>query len=128
MAGLMLAPMVTSAADSPLAAQMEVVGTSVKTFRTEQDPDKGAAAAREAQQAVLKAAAILPESVNKIADPAAKAKAAAEYRLMLGKLFVSFCEVEQAYLAKDLAQVAKLGEALKAHKKEGHTKFMEDED
>ncbi len=126
MAGLVLAPMAALAADSPLAAQMELVGSAVKAFRTEKDPDKGAATAREAQQAALKAAAMLPESVHKIADPAAKAKAAAEYRLMLGKLFVTFCEVEQAYLAKDLAQVAKLGETLNAHKKAGHAKFMED--
>lgn len=128
MAGLMLTPVAATAADSPLAGQMGMVNTAVKTFRTETDPDKGAAAAREAQQAVLKAITILPASVTKIADPAAKAKAAAEYRLMLGKLFVTFCEVEQAYLAKDLEQVAKLGETLKAHKKAGHGKFMEDED
>jgi hypothetical protein len=128
MVGLMLAPVVATAADSPLAAQMEMVNTAVKTFHTEKDPDKGAAAAREAQQAVLKATTILPGSVAKIADPAAKAKAAAEFRLMLGKLFVTFCEVERAYLDKDLEQVAKLGEALKAHKKAGHGRFMEDED
>ncbi len=128
MAGLLLAPMAATAADSPLAIQMQAVGAAVKTFVTEKDPDKGAAAAREAQQAVLQAAAILPPSIAKIADPAAKAKAAAEYRLMLGKAFVSFCEVEQAYLAKDLAQVAKLVETLKAQKKAGHAKFMEDED
>ena len=41
MAGLLLAPVVATAADSPLAAQMEVVGGAFKTFRTEKDPDKG---------------------------------------------------------------------------------------
>ena len=128
MAGLLLAPMMAMAADSPLAVQMQAVGAAVKTFVTEKDPDKGAAAAREAQQAVLKAAALLPPSVTKIADPAAQAKAAAEYRLMLGKTFVSFCEMEQAYLAKDLAHVAKLVDALKAQRTAGHDKFMEKED
>lgn len=128
MAGLVLAPVVVMAEDSPLATQMGVVGGAYKAFVTEKDSAKGAAVARDAQQAVLKAAALLPPSVTKIADPAAQAKAAAEYRLMLGKLFVSFCEVEQAYLAKDLAQVAKLVDALKAQKKAGHTKFMEEED
>jgi hypothetical protein len=128
MAGLLLAPMAATAADSPLATQMGVVKTAFKACSTEKDADKGAAAAREAQQAVLKAAALLPETITKIADPAAKAKAAAEYRLMLGKLFVSFCEMEQAHLAKDLAQVAKLVDALKAQKAAGHEKFMEKED
>jgi hypothetical protein len=128
MAGLLLAPVVATAADSPLIAQMELVSGAYKTIRTEKDPAIGAAAAREAQQAILKAAALLPPVVTKIADADAKAKAAAEYRLMLGKLFISFCEVEQAYLAKDLDQVTKLTESLKAQKKDGHTKFMDDED
>jgi hypothetical protein len=128
MAGLLLAPMVATAADSPLATQMEVVGSAFKAFRTEKDPDKGAATARDAQQATLKATAILPATVTKIADPAAQAKAAAEYRLMLGKLYVAFCEVEQAYLSKDMEQVAKVLESLKTMKKDGHTKFMEEED
>jgi hypothetical protein len=127
MAGLLLAPVMAMAADSPVATQMQVVKAAFKTCSTEKDADKGAAAAREAQQAALKAAAILPESVTKIADPAAQAKAAAEYRLMLGKMFVSFCEVEQAFLAKDLAQVAKLVDSLKAQKTAGHDKFMEEE-
>ena len=127
MTGLLLAPVMAMAADSPVGTQMQVVKAAFKTCATEKDADKGAAAAREAQQAALKAAAILPASVTKIADPAAQAKAAAEYRLMLGKLFVSFCEVEQAFLAKDLAQVAKLVDSLKAQKTAGHDKFTEDE-
>jgi len=127
MAGLLLAPMVATAADSPLQAQMGMVSSAFKTLSAEKDSDKGAAAAREAQQAILKAAAILPPSITKIADPAAQAKAGAEYRLMLGKLFVSFCEVEQAFLAKDLEQVAKLVGNLKAQKKAGHEKFAEEE-
>ena len=74
-----------------------------------------------------KAAAVLPETITKIADPAEQAKAAAEYRLMMGKLFVSFCEVEQAFLAKDLPKVAKIIDDLKAQKKAGHGKFKEDD-
>lgn len=128
MAALWLTPLAVMAADSPLGTHMEEVGRAFKAFRTETDPAKGAATARDAQQAVYKAITLLPPAITKIADPAAQAKAAAEYRLLLGKLYVSFCEVEQAYLAKDLAQVAKLVEALKAQKKEGHGKFMEEEE
>lgn len=127
LAGLLLAPVTANAEESPLAAQMEIVGGAFKALRAEQDPAKGAATAREAQDAVLKAAAIQPTTITKLADAAAKAQATAEYRLMLGKLFVTLCEVEQAFLAKDMAKVAALLEDLKAHKKAGHTRFMEEE-
>lgn len=126
-AGLMLAPAVVRAADSPLGGQMETVGDAFKALRGEQDPDKGAATARAAQDAVLKAIPLLPKTVTKLEDAAAKARAAAEYRLMMGLLYVTFCEVEQAFLAKDLAKVATLMDALKTYKKDGHTRFMEDE-
>lgn len=49
---------------------------------------------------MLKATSILPETVTKLEDPAAKAKAAAEYRLMMARMLVTFCEVEQAFLAR----------------------------
>lgn len=126
-AGLLLAPVAVDAAETPLGTQMETVGSAYKSLRVEQDPEKGAATAREVQQAILRAAALLPESVSKLEDPAAKAKAGAEFRLMLGRLFVTFCEVEQAFLAKDLAKVATLMESLKAQKKAGHDRFMEEE-
>ena len=125
-AGLLLAPAAVRA-ESPLGEQMESVGHAFKSLRGEQDAEKGAATARSAQEAVLKALPILPETVTNLEDAAAKAKAAAEYRLMMGRLYVTFCEVEQAFLAKDLAKVATLMDALKAHKKDGHTRFMEKE-
>lgn len=125
-AGLLLAPAAVRA-ESPLGEQMESVGDAFKALRGEQDAEKGAVTARSAQEAVLKAIPILPETVTKLEDPAAKAKAAAEYRLMMGRLYVTFCEVEQAFLAKDLAKVATLMDALKALKLDGHTRFMEKE-
>lgn len=125
--GLLLTAATVDAAETPLGAQMEIVGNAYKSLRTEQDPEKGAATAREVQQAILKAAALLPGSITKLADAAAKAKAGAEYRMMVGRLFVTFCEVEQAFLARDLAKVATLVEALKAQKKAGHDRFMEEE-
>ncbi len=126
-AGLLLAPATVRAGDSPLAQEMEAVGGAFKALRGESDPAKGAATARAAQEAVLKAVPLLPATVTKLEDAAAKEKATAEYRLMMGRLFVTFCEIEQAFLAKDLAKVATLMDALKAHKKDGHTRFMEEE-
>lgn len=127
-AGLMFTPLAVQAEESPLAAQMEVVGGAVKSLRNETDSAKGSATAREAQDAVLKAIPMLPATVTRLTDAAAKAKAAADYRHMLGKLYVAFCEVEQAYLSNDAAKITAAKNALQALKKEGHAKFMDDED
>ncbi len=114
--------------DSPLAKQMELFNDAYKAFRKETDPVKGAAQAREAQQAVLKGIVEIPEMLAKMPDGPAKAKAAAEFRKMMGRTFVTLCEVEQAFLAENIAEVAKLVEVLKEMKKAGHDKFMEDEE
>lgn len=123
--GTLFVPMVAPAAETPLGGQMETVGGAVKGLRADLEADKGAAIAREAQDAVLRAAAMVPATVAKLTDEAAKARAGAEYRLMMGRLFVTLCEVEQAYLAKDSAKLATLLTELKAHKKAGHTRFMD---
>ena len=97
-----------------------------KAFRKETDPAKGAELARTSQEHLLKGFTELPASLVAISDPAAKAKAAGEYRLMMAKLLVSLVEVEQAFIANDLPAVEKLVESLKSQKKEGHDKFIED--
>jgi hypothetical protein len=66
--------------------------------------------------------------LKKMPDGPARQKAAAEYRKMMGRVFVTVCEVEEAFLAGNIDEVAKLVEALKQMKKEGHNKFMEDEE
>jgi hypothetical protein len=114
--------------DTPLAKEMEKVDTAYKTFRKEKDPAKGIAAAREGQDAVLKAIPLTPAMLEKMPAGEEKTKALAAYRLQMGKLFVSLCEVEAAYIAKDLDKVAKLVDALKSGKKEGHDAFVEEEE
>ena len=113
--------------DTPLGKQMESFNDAYKVFRKETDPAKGAAAAREAQQAVIKGLAETPAMLVKMPEGPAKAKAAAEYRKMLGKVFVSLCEVEEAFLAGKIDDVAKIVATLKDMKKEGHDKFIEEE-
>lgn len=125
-AGLMLLPVSTQAHESPLAGQMETVNDAFKAFRREKDPAKGAALAREAQDAAIKSLTELPDLVKKISDPAEKAKATLEYRKMIAKLVITLCEVEAAFLANDLDKVAEQVEAIKTAKKEGHDKFMEE--
>lgn len=113
--------------DTALAKHMEAFSDVYKAFRKEHDPAKGAALAREAQREILKALSETPELVANMPEGPAKAKAAAEYRKMMGKVFVSLCEVEEAYLAGRTDDVAKITAELKNMKKSGHDKFMEEE-
>ena len=113
--------------DTPLGKQMEAMNDAFKGFRRETDPVKGAAQAREAQQAALKSAVEIPAMLKAMPDGPDKAKALAEYRKMIGKLFVTLCEVEEAFLNGKIDEVAKIVEALKESKKTGHDKFIEED-
>jgi hypothetical protein len=126
MAGWVMTPLVALADDTPLATQMEVMNDAYKAFRKETDPAKGAALAREAQTAMLKAISEEPEMVKKMPAGSDKDKASAAYRKMMGKLYVTLCEVEEAFLAGDMAKVAELVAALRESKKAGHDRFMEE--
>lgn len=112
---------------TPLGEQMERFNDAYKALRKVEDPQKAAALTREAQQAVVKTLNEVPDLVSKMPDGPDKAKAAAEYRLMMGKVYVTLCEVETAYLAGDMDKAAELLRGLRSAKKEGHDKFMEDE-
>ena len=128
-AGLMLMPAgAAEKEESPLAKQMESMNDAYKGFRRETDPVKGAAQAREAQQAALKSALETPEMLKAMPEGPAKVKALLEYRKMLGKLFVTFCEVEEAFLNGKMDEVEKIVAAIKEMKKAGHDKFMEEEE
>lgn len=126
--GLMLMP--AGAADkeeTELGKQMEAMNDAFKGFRRETDAVKGAAQARDAQQAALKSAMEIPAMLKAMPEGPEKAKALVEYRKMIGKLFVTLCEVEEAFLNGKIDEVAKIVETLKEFKKTGHDKFMEEE-
>lgn len=110
-----------------LGEQMESLNDSFKAFRKETDPVKGAALARDAQTATLKAAVEIPALIKEMPEGPEKAKASAEYRKMMGKLYVTFCEVEEAFLAGKVEDVTKLVDSLKAEKKAGHEKFIKED-
>ena len=112
--------------ESPLARQMSEIDDAYKALKKETDPEKGAAAARVAQQALALGLAELPEMLKKMPDGPAKAAAAAEYRKLMAQCYVVFCEIEQAFLAGKIDQIEGLVESLKAIKKTGHQKFIED--
>jgi len=113
--------------ETPLGKEMEKLDDAYKGFRREKDPAKGAVTAREAQETVLKAIPLVPALLEKMPAGEEKTKALASYRMQMGKLFVSLCEVEAAFLAKDLDKVTALVETLKGQKKEGHDAFIEEE-
>jgi len=125
---LMLPTPVRAEDDTPLAKEMEKVDEAFKGFRRETDPVKGAKAAREAQEGVIKALAFTPALIEKMPAGEAKEKAIVAYRTQMGQLFVTFCQVEAAFVAKDLPGVAKLVEDVKGAKKKGHDEFMEEEE
>ncbi|MCU0749248.1 MAG: cytochrome b562 [Akkermansiaceae bacterium] len=126
MAACLVLP-VSAEEETQLGKQMEEMNDAYKVFRRETDPVKGAALAREAQQAIVKSFSEIPTLVTKMPDGPDKAKASAEYRKMMGQLYVALCEVEQAFLNGKVDEVATIVERLKEMKKTGHEKFMEDE-
>jgi hypothetical protein len=105
---------------------MSEIDDAYKSLKKETDPEKGAASARAAQQALALGLAELPEMLKKMPDGPAKAAAAAEYRKLMAQSYVVFCEIEQAFLAGKIDQIEGLIENLKAIKKTGHQKFVED--
>jgi len=127
-AGLMLVPVKAEEKHTELGKHMEAMDDAFKGFRRETDAKKGAEQARVAQVETLKAAAEVPELVKKMPDGPDKAKAAVEYKKMMGKLYITLCEVEEAFLAGKPEEVTKLVEAVKTSKKEGHDKFIEEDE
>ena len=128
-AGLMLIPARAEDKESTaLGKQMETMNDAFKAFRKETDPVKGATQAREAQLAALKSVTEVPEVIQAMPEGPDKAKASAEYRKMIGKLYVTLCEVEEAFLNSKIDEVVKIVDSLKEMKKSGHKKFMKEED
>ena len=126
--GLMLVPARAEEEHTPLGKQMESLDDAFKGFRLETDAKKGATEARAAQMAVLKAAMEVPALVKEMPDGPEKDEAANTYRMMMGKLYISFCEVEKAFLKNDLESVTSIVDTLKKMKKEGHEKFVKEDE
>ena len=114
--------------DTPLAEQMDVMNDAYKAMRRETDPAKGAALARTAQDAMVKAIIETPEMVVGMPDGPEKAKASAEYRKMMGGLIATLADMELAFLNNDMAKVKEIVEAMREVKKKGHDKFMEEDE
>ncbi|MFN4874496.1 MAG: cytochrome b562 [Akkermansiaceae bacterium] len=127
-AASMLFVIPANADDTPLAKQMEILNDAYKAIKKEQDPAKGAAFAKEAQDAMTKAIVELPEMVKAMPEGPDKAKASAEYRKMMGTLISALADMELAFHNKDLEKVKTIVEQLRESKKQGHDKFMDEDE
>lgn len=114
--------------DTPLGKQMDAMNDAYKAMRRETDPAKGAALAREAQDAMIKGIIELPEMVKAMPEGPEKAKASAEYRKMMGGLIATLADMELAFLNNDMAKVKEIVESMRDMKKQGHDKFMEEDE
>ncbi|MBK1828599.1 cytochrome b562 [Haloferula rosea] len=112
--------------ETPLGEQMEILNDSYKAFRRTDDPAEGAKLAREAQASVIKGMSMTPEFVEKGGHPGGKEKAMVSYRKQMAQLLITLCEVEEAFLAKDMDKVQELITPLKDSKKKGHDEFIEE--
>jgi hypothetical protein len=113
--------------ETELSKKMDSFNDHYKAFRREEDPAKGAAAARESQKLVAETLSMTPAMLAKMAEGPAKESALATYRQMMGEVYVLLCKLEQAYLAKDMTKAAAIYEQLKEVRKAGHDKFVEEE-
>ncbi len=114
--------------DSPLAMQMDEMNDAYKSMRRETDPAAGAAYARVAQDAMIKAIVELPTMVSDMEDGPEKNKAIASYRKMTAALIGTLSEMELAFLEEDMDKVKELVDAMRESKKAGHDRFMEDDE
>ncbi|MDX1680147.1 MAG: cytochrome b562 [Akkermansiaceae bacterium] len=112
--------------DTELGKLMDELNDHYKSIRREDDPAKGAVSAREAQKLAAQCLLLNPDMVAKMPEGPAKTNALAVYRQMMGESFVILAKIEQAYLARDMDQAKALYDELKALRKEGHNKFVEE--
>ncbi len=113
--------------DSVLDKHMEGVSDAYKATKREQDGQKGAALAREAQNHFIKSFHETPKLVAKMAEGPAKQAAMARYRKMISESLVVVCELESAFLAGKLDEVAKLRDRLTEMRNAAHEEFKEAE-
>ncbi|MEP2774811.1 MAG: cytochrome b562 [Luteolibacter sp.] len=116
----------TAEEHTALGEQMELMNDAYKAFRREEDPVKGAALSREAQDAMIKAISELPETVIAMPDGPEKSKASAEYRVMMGQLISTLASIELAFIEGDMAKVKETIDIMRESKKTGHDQFVEE--
>lgn len=126
LSAMSIQPLTAEEDHTPLGEQMDLMNDAYKAFRREEDPEKGAALAREAQVAMIKAISELPEMLNGMPDSPEKSKASAEYRAMMGELITMLANIELAFIDGDLEKVKEGVTSMRRIKKSAHDKFIEE--
>ncbi|MGJ8644819.1 MAG: cytochrome b562 [Luteolibacter sp.] len=126
LSAMFIQPVTADEEHTPLGEQMELMNDAYKAFRREEDPEKGAALAREAQDAMIKAISEFPEMLNDMPDSPEKTKAAAQYRAMMGELITILANIELAFIDGDLEKVSEGVDAMRENKKAAHDKYIEE--
>jgi len=128
LAAILLSPFaVAEDKDSALDKHMEGVSDAYKATKREEDSQKGAALAREAQLHLIKSFQETPKLVAKMPEGIKKQSAMAQYRKMISESLTVMCNLELAFLNGNLAEVAKLREQLTEMRNTAHEQFKEAE-
>ena len=123
---------VAQAQDEPEAPKnleeaMDMISGSLKMLRRLSREDdhwnKCAAKVAEGSQAVIAAMNMVPKSIKAMPDGAAKRKALADTRRLMGLTLAAFGELEMAYLAEDEEKIDEVMDKLKEIKAESHERY-----
>jgi len=110
-----------------LGDTMEAIDDSYKGLKSATGPE-AVKLAREAQAGALRALAVTPEMAGKMPEGVAKDLALADFRRLLGLVYLKFVELEKAHLEGKPEAAEAILVALKELRKEGHSKHIEEED
>lgn len=112
--------------ETPLEEEMSVMGKSLKGLRRAKTTEDKVKLIQAAQLATLKSLEYLPMIFKDIKDDAEKAKATADYKMMVGQSYVKFCQLELAFLEGNDEAADELLSEIKDLRKAGHQKYIED--
>lgn len=121
----MLAPVHADDDETPLGKEMEIVSGSLKKLRKAETTDEKVTLVQAAQASTIKSLEYLPYIFKDLKDAKEKAKATADYKMLIGQTYVKLCQLELAYLAGDEDKADEIKGELKDLKKEGHEKYTE---
>lgn len=114
--------------DSVLHDKMEQVSRSLKLLRRAgEDYEKATGLVQEAQVIMLECFSLMPYLVEKMPEGKEKALAMAQYRKLMAESYKKLCDLELAYLSGDIDKIDDALDEVKGSRKDGHEKFIEED-
>ena len=123
----LFAPCGAEEESTPMADVMSEMNGYYKKMRRTEDATAGAELAREAQRTAIESLQFTPQLTEETKTGAEKVKDVANYRRLIGATFVSFCELELAFLEEDFDKVGEIIDDLRDLKKEGHKAYIKED-